>query len=72
MKFFNAARMIPKGIVSAVLVEFAILNRYHRVDQAARQLVIGDGLPILDVDLAEDLIVPIDDDAGRFHLLELD
>ena len=41
------------------------------VDEVRRQLVVGNGLAILDVDLAKDLVVPIDDHAGRFHLLEV-
>ena len=35
------------------------------------KLVVRNGLAILDIDLAKDLVVAIDDDAGRFHLLEL-
>src|SRR5205823_12249060 len=35
------------------------------------QLVVGNGLAVLDVDLSKDLVVAIENDAGRFHLLQL-
>ena len=59
-------------IVTAVLIKLIVLDRDDGVDQIARQLFVRNGLAILDVDLAEDLIVPIHDHAGRFHLFELD
>ena len=58
-------------IVTAVLIEFRVLHRDDGIDEIARQLVVRNGLPILDVDLPENLVVAIDDDAGRFHLFEL-
>ena len=57
-------------IVAAVLIKFIVLDRDDRVHQIARQLFVGNGLPILHVNLAKDLVVPVEDDAGRFHLLE--
>ena len=62
----------PEQIVTAVLIELRVLHRDDGVDQVPRKLVVGNGLAILDIDLAEDLVVPIEDHAGGFHLLELD
>ncbi len=58
-------------IVAVVLIKFVVLHRDDGVDEIGRELVVGNGLAILDVDLAKDLVVPIDDHAGRFHLLEM-
>ena len=61
----------PEKIIAAVLVKFRVLHRHDCVDEIARQLVVGYGLAILHVDLAHDLVVPIQDHARRFHLVEL-
>ena len=45
----------PEEIVAAVLIKFVVLDRDDGVDQIARQLVVGNGLAILDIDLAKDL-----------------
>ena len=58
-------------IVAVVLIKFVILHRDDGVDEIGRELVVGNGFAILDVDLAKDLVVPIDDHAGGFHLLEM-
>ena len=58
-------------IVAVVLIKLVILHRDDGVDEIGRELVVGNGFAILDVDLAKDLVVPIDDHAGGFHLLEL-
>ena len=60
-----------REIVTAVLIEFVVFHRDDGIDQIARDLVVGNRLSILDIDLAEDFVVPIEDDAGRFHLFEL-
>ena len=60
-----------KEIVAAVLIKFVVFHRDNSVHQIARQLIVGNGLAVLDVDLAEDFSVPIEDHAGRFHLFEL-
>ena len=54
-----------------MLVKFVVFHRDNSVDQIARQLIVGNGLAVLDVDLAENLSVPVHDHAGRFHLFEL-
>ena len=46
-----------------MLVELVVLDGDDRVDQIARQLFVGNGLAVLDVDLAEDLVVAIEDHA---------
>ncbi len=58
-------------VVAMMLVKLVVLYRDDRVHEVGGQLIVGDGLPILDVDLAEDFVVPIDNHAGRFHLLEM-
>jgi hypothetical protein len=58
-------------VVAAVLVELVVFHGDDGVHEIARQLVVRDRLPVLDVDLAEDFVVAIQDDAGGFHLFEL-
>ena len=58
-------------IVAVVLIKLVILHRDDGVDQIGRELVVGNGFAILDIDLAKDLVAPIDDHAGGFHLLEM-
>ena len=60
-----------KEIVAAVLVKFVVFHRDNSVHQIARQLIVGNGLAVLDVDLAENFSVPVQNHAGRFHLFEL-
>ena len=54
-----------------MLVELCVLDCDDGVDQIPRDLVVRNCLAILHVDLAEDFIISIEDDAGRFHLLEM-
>ena len=61
----------PEQIVTAVLIKLVVLDRDDGVDEIARQLFVGNGLAVLDVNLTEDLIVPVHDHARRFHLFEL-
>ena len=61
----------PKQVVAAVLIKLVVFNRDDRVDQIGWQLLVGNGLAILHVDLAEDLIVSIHNHAGRFHIFKL-
>ena len=58
-------------VVAVVLIKFVILHRDDGVDEIGRELVVGNGFAIFDIDLAKDLVVPIDDHAGGFHLLEM-
>ena len=58
-------------IVAAVLIKFVVFHRDNSVHQIARQLIVGNGFAVLDVDLAENFSVSIEDHAGRFHLFEL-
>ena len=67
----NAARMIPNKIVAVVLIKFVVLHRDNRVDQIAAEVDRRNGFAVLDIDLAKDLVVPIENHAGRFHLLEM-
>src|ERR1700682_4094376 len=53
-----------------MLIKFRVFDRHDPVDQIARQLVIRHRLPILDVDLAEDFAISIENYAGRLHLFE--
>ncbi len=53
-----------------MLIEFCVLDRNDGVDQIARELLVRNGLTVLDVDLAKDFVVSIQNHAGRFHLLE--
>ena len=53
-----------------MLIEFCVLNRNHRVDEVAGQLIVLHRLAVLDVDLTEDLVVSIEDQTRRFHLFE--
>ena len=61
----------PEQIVTVMLVKLVVLGRDGCVDQVGRELLVGNGLAILDVDLAKDLVVPVKDHARRFHLLEV-
>src|SRR6516165_5984906 len=54
-----------------VLVEFRILDGNDGVDQIGSQLLVRDRLAVLDVDLAKDLPIAIENHTGRFHLFEL-
>ena len=67
---FQSGASDSEQIVAAVPVKFRVLRRHHRVHKIARQLVVRNGLAVLDVDLAEYFVVPIENDTGRFHLLE--
>ena len=58
-------------IVTVVLIEFCVLHRDHSVNEVGRQLFVRYCLAVLDIDLAEDLPVAIQNYTGRFHLLEL-
>ena len=53
-----------REVVAAVLIKLIILDGDDRVDQVARQLFVGHSLAILDVDLAEDLVVAVEDYAS--------
>src|SRR4029077_3144056 len=59
-----------KQIVAAMLIKFCVLHRDHRIDQVARQLLIWHRLAVLDVNLSKDLVVSIENHAGRLHLFE--
>ena len=52
-------------------IELGVFNRDHGIDEVARQLVVRNGLAVLDVNLAKDLLISIQNHAGRFHLLKL-
>ena len=54
-----------------MLIKFRVLYRDDCVDEIRRQLLVRHGLSVFYVDLAEDLAVSIQNDAGRFHLFEL-
>ncbi len=58
-------------IVAVVFVEFCVLDGNDGVDQIGSQLLVRDRLAVLDVDLAKDLPVAIENHTGRFHLIEL-
>ena len=58
-------------IVAVVFVKFCVLDGNDGVDQIGSQLLIRDRLAVLDVDLAKDLPVAIENHTGRFHLIEL-
>ena len=70
-KIFEGGPHDAGRIVAAMLIKFVVFHRDNGVYQIARQLIVGNGLAVLDVDLAEDFSVPIEDHAGRFHLFEL-
>ena len=57
--------------VAVMLIKFCVFHRNDRIDQIRRQLIVGNGFAVLDVDLAEDFVVSIQDHTRRFHLLEL-
>src|SRR5439155_19799372 len=59
-----------RNCVAVMLVDTCVLDRNDGVDQIARELLVRNGLTVLDVDLAEDLVVSIQNHAGRFHLFE--
>ena len=63
--------MIPSKIVAVVLIKFCVLDGNDGVDQIGSQLLVRDRLAVLDVDLAKDLAVAIENHTGRFHLIEL-
>src|SRR5476651_2547608 len=54
-----------------MLVKLIVFHGDDGVDEISRQLSIGNGLPVLDIDLPKNFVVAIEDDAGRFHLFEL-
>src|SRR2546430_2471091 len=58
-------------IVAVMAIKFCVFNGDDGVNQIRRQLVVGDRLAVLDINLAEDLALTIENYAGRFHLLEL-
>ena len=53
-----------------MLIKFRVLYGDDRVDEIGRQLLVRHRLSVFYVDLAEDFAVPIQNDAGRFHLFE--
>ena len=61
----------PEQIVAVMLIKFCVLDGDDRVDEIGRQLVVRHCLAVLDVDLAKDFAVAIENHAGRFHLFEL-
>ncbi len=54
-----------------VLVELVVLRRNNRVHEVGWELLVRNCLPIFDIDLAKDLSAPVENDAGRLHLLEV-
>src|SRR4051794_26720438 len=54
-----------------MLVELAVLNRDDGVDEIARQLFVGNRLTVFHIDLPKNLVVPVENHAGGFHLFEL-
>src|SRR6266851_1509825 len=70
-KVFKSRSHDSEKIVAVMLIKFTVLNPDHGVDQIARQLIVWNRFAVLDVNLAEDFIVPIENYAGRFHLFEL-
>src|SRR5215472_13499886 len=61
----------PEQIVSVVLVKFCVFDGNHSVDEIWRQLFVRHCLAVLDIDLAEDFAVAIQNYTGRFHLIQL-
>src|SRR5580700_8562347 len=70
-KVFKSRPHDSGKIVAVMLIKFTVLNRDHGVDQIARELIVWNRFAVLDVNLAKDFIVPIENYAGRFHLFEL-
>ena len=68
--FQTGAQNSPQG-VAVMLIETGIFNRDHSIHQIARNLVVGNRLPVFDVDLSEDFAVAIKNHAGGLHLLHL-
>src|SRR3977135_4428856 len=62
VRFLIVARTMPNKLRS--------LCRANGIDEIARQLIVGNGLAILDINLAEDLAVAIENHAGGFHLFQ--
>ena len=58
-------------IVAVMSIKFRVLNSDDRINEIVRQLVVRHGLAILDIDLAEDFAIAIEDYARLFHLFEL-
>ena len=69
-QIFQSRPHHPEKIVAPMLIKLCVLDGYDGVDQIARQLFVRNGLAVLDVDLAKDLIVSIDNYTGGFHLLQ--
>ena len=55
---------------SRLVDEFLRVRGHDGVDQVARDLVVGNGFPVLHIDLAENFSIAIENHAGRFHLFE--
>jgi hypothetical protein len=47
-----------------MLIKFCVFNSDDRVNEIGRQPVVRHCLPVLDIDLAEDLAVAIEDHTG--------
>ena len=59
-------------IVDPVMIEEpVVLLRHHSIHHGLGNLVVGDGNPVLDEDLADLLTRAVVDDAGRFHFRQL-
>src|SRR5207302_10256904 len=56
-KVFQGRAHDAKEIVAAVLIKVGVYHCYHGVHQVARQLLIGDGLAVFDIDLAKNFSV---------------
>src|SRR5215467_12301241 len=54
-----------------MLIKLVVLGCDDGVNEVLRKLRVGDGFAVLDVDLAKNLVVPIDNYARRLHLLEV-
>ena len=67
---FERSANDPQQIVAVVFVKLCVLDGNDGVDQIGSQLLIGNRLTVLDVDLAKDFSVAIENHTGRLHLLE--
>ena len=53
-----------------MLIKFCVFDSDKGVDEILRQLIVGHSLAVLDVDLAKDFSIAIENHTSRFHLLE--
>ena len=70
-KILQSSTKDSEKIVATVLVKLVVFHRDNSVYEIAWYLLVRNRLPVLDINLAKNFVITINNDAGRFHLFEL-